>query len=161
MLKAYSNIADMAAWADAQMNRDPDFVIGAPAYLRRWWIIPRNEVQNVYLHEGLRDDDDRALHDHPWANQSYVIKGRYREITPHGIFIREAGSLVTRKATDRHRLELVNGEPFVSLFFTGPKVREWGFWCEDSTALPPRFVHWMDFTAGENGELVGRGCGEV
>lgn len=150
----YSSIADMAAWADRVMTGNPDFVIGRPTYLRRWWIIPRNEMQNVYLHEGLRDDDDRALHDHPWPNQSYLIKGSYREVTPHGEFIRSAGDLVTREATDAHRLELIDGEPFVSLFFTGPKVREWGFHC------PKGWVHWRDFTAGENGEFVGKGCGD-
>lgn len=150
----YADIGDMAAWARAKMINAPDFAIGEPVYLNRWWIIPRNEMQNVYLHQGLRDDDDRALHDHPWPNQSLLLIGRYREITPHGAFIREAGSLVTRKATDAHRLELVDGEPWVSLFFTGAKVREWGFHC------PNGWVHWRDFTAGANGELVGKGCGE-
>lgn len=141
------------------MDREPDFVIGDPVYLRRWHIIPRNPFGNVYLHQGLRSDDDRALHDHPWNNQSILIAGRYREITPAGTFLREAGSVVNRTADSRHRLELINGEPFISLFFTGPKVREWGFWCEDGGG-PARFVHWRDFTAGKNGETVGRGCGE-
>lgn len=151
----YATPDQMADWAGIQMRRTPDFVIGAPIYLRRWWIIPRNEQQNVYLHHGLRDDDDRALHDHPWPNTSYLIIGRYREITPSGVFIREAGSVVHRQATDAHRLELVDGEPFVSLFFTGPKVRDWGFLC------PKGWVHWRDFTGGQHGELVGRGCGEM
>ena len=50
-------------------NREPDFIIGgheAP-YLRRHWLIPRNRFFNIYVHEFLRSDDDRALHDHPWA----------------------------------------------------------------------------------------------
>jgi hypothetical protein len=49
-------------------NRQPDFVIGGPAapYLRRHWLIPRNRFFNIYVHEFLRSDDDRALHDHPW-----------------------------------------------------------------------------------------------
>jgi hypothetical protein len=51
-------------------------------------------------------------------------------------------------------LEILPGERAVSLFMTGPKVREWGFAC------PKGWVHWRDFTGGENGELVGRGCGE-
>ena len=152
---AYASPVEMAAWADRMMERAPDFVIGDPTYLRRWWVVPRNEQQNVYLHEGLRDDDDRALHDHPWPNTSLLIRGRYREITPEGAFVREAGSIVARQATDAHRLQLIDGEPFVSLFFTGPKVREWGFHC------PRGWVHWRDFTAGVNGELVGRGCGEI
>jgi len=151
---SYTDIGDMAAWARAKMIHDPDFVIGEPAYLKRWWIVPRNEFQNVYLHHILRDDDDRALHDHPWDNVSLLLAGRYREITPEGAFVREPGSVVPRKATDSHRLELIDDKPVISLFFTGPKVREWGFHC------PKGWVHWQDFTAGENGELVGRGCGE-
>ncbi|UZW54022.1 hypothetical protein NUH86_10795 [Sphingobium sp. JS3065] len=153
----YASLVDMMGWARAAMVRKPDFVIGEPVapYLRRWWIIPRNEQMNVYLHEILRDDDDRALHDHPWANTSYVIEGCYREITPEGSFIREPGDVVMRQATDMHRLELIDGEPCISLFMTGPKVREWGFAC------PKGWVHWRDFTGGANGELVGRGCGEM
>ena len=151
---SYTSIDDMAVWARARMQRHPDFVIGeadAP-YMRRWWVVPRNEFQNVYLHEILRNDDDRALHDHPWQNTSLLLIGRYREITPDGAFIREAGSLIERAATDSHRLELVDGAPCVSLFFTGAKVRDWGFHC------PKGWVNWRDFTGGVNGELVGRGC---
>lgn len=152
----YASLADMQAWAATVMQRLPDFEIGAdPVYLQRWWIVPRNEQQNVYLHRILRDDDDRALHDHPWANTSYLIAGRYREITPEGAFIREPGSVIARQATDMHRLELIDSEPAVSLFFTGKKVREWGFDC------PKGWVHWRDFTGGANGERVGRGCGEM
>ncbi|HEX7853803.1 MAG TPA: hypothetical protein VF503_08925 [Sphingobium sp.] len=153
---AYASLEDLQAWARGKMQMAPDFVIGdrdAP-YLRRWWIMPRNEWQNLYLHEILRDDDDRALHDHPWANTSLLISGSYREITPGGVYVRDPGSLIERQATDAHRLELIDGAPAVSLFFTGAKVREWGFHC------PSGWVHWQDFTAGENGELVGRGCGE-
>ena len=154
MNNAYTDIDDMAAWARAKMQHGPDFVIGDPTYLQRWFVIPRNEWQNTYLHRGLRDDDDRALHDHPWDNVSLLLTGSYREITPDGTFIREPGALIYRKATDSHRLELVDGKPWVSLFFTGPRVREWGFHC------PNGWVHWRDFTAGPNGELVGKGCGE-
>jgi hypothetical protein len=152
----YTSIEDMQAWARARMQRLPDFVIGDPdrPYLRRWWIVPRNEGCNVYLHEILRSDDDRALHDHPWANTSMLLDGRYVEVTPEGEFLREAGSVVLRQASDAHRLVIPEGGRAVSLFFTGPKVREWGFHC------PKGWVHWRDFTGGENGEIVGRGCGD-
>jgi hypothetical protein len=155
---SYATPAEMAAWALSAMTRQPDFIIGddpdAP-YMLRWWVVPRNEQMNVYLHKILRDDDDRALHDHPWANTSYVIAGRYREITPDGEFIRGPGDVVTREAGALHRLELIGGEPCISLFMTGPKVREWGFAC------PKGWVHWRDFTGGVNGERIGRGCGEM
>lgn len=159
----YASLPDIQAWARAKMQKAPDFIIGEPEtpYMRRWWIIPRNEACNVYLHEILRSDDDRARHDHPWDNRSFVIEGEYTEIAPvdqafpqgdtvH--LVRRAGDQVVREATDAHRLVLPEGVRAVSLFFTGPKVREWGFWCEHG------WRHWMDFTAGVNGETVGQGC---
>lgn len=150
----YTTPEDMLAWARARMQRTPDYVIGDPdrPYMRRWWIVPRNEGCNVYLHEILRSDDDRALHDHPWENTSMLLGGSYIEHTPEGSFLREAGSVVHRQATDAHRLEVLDGGRAISLFMTGPKLREWGFHC------PRGWVHWRDFTAGENGEIVGRGC---
>src|SRR5881392_3402104 len=64
-------------------SRPPDFTVGSPdrPYLQRWWLLPRNPVLNVYLHQFLRDDDDRALHDHPWDWCSVLLKGGYCEHT--------------------------------------------------------------------------------
>lgn len=142
-------------------RRAPDFVIGGEAdpYMRRWWVIPRNRWFNIYLHEVLRDDDDRALHDHPWVNCSIVLRGGYVEVTrkhPAGI-ARAPGTMVFRLARELHRLKVhreIDGTviPCWSLFITGPVVRSWGFQC------PQGWVHWRKFTAGKNGETVGKGC---
>jgi hypothetical protein len=147
-------LADMQAWAARLMaQREPDYVIGDD-YLRRWYVIPRNPWSNIYLHEFRRSDDDRALHDHPWDNASLVLYGEVDEITPEGTFRRSAGDRIERKAADAHRIELIG--PFaVSLFITGPKVREWGFHC------PSGWVHWEQFTAPGDSRLVGAGCGEM
>lgn len=137
-------------------NREPDFKIG-PAdnpYMLRWWLIPRNDVFNVYYHRILHDDDDRALHDHPWPSFSVMMQGSIREITPDGPRVLQKGDCVYRGPELAHRLELVNGEPAETLFITGPRVREWGFHC------PKGWVHWRDFV-GENIGEVGRGCGEM
>lgn len=142
--------------------RAPDFIIGAHdnPYMRRWYIIPRNRWFNVYLHEIRRDDDDRALHDHPWWNVSIVLRGAYREITPKGSFMRRAGSVVFRRAKSAHRLELPIGEygPGIrycwTLFLTGPVVRTWGFHC------PKGWVPWRDFVDERDSGQIGRGCGE-
>jgi len=134
--------------------RKPDFVIGPPAapYLRRWWLIPRNRWFNVYLHEILQSDDDRALHCHPWVNLSIILKGAYREHMPGGISrVLSAGSAVVRRAVAAHRLEVARG-PVWTLFITGPRIREWFFHC------PKGLVHWKDFTATGNYGEVGRGC---
>ena len=153
-LPDYTDLAGMKAWARDVMERAPDFIIG-DNYLRRWWIIPRNEGCNVYLHEILHSDDDRALHDHPWANTSYLIEGSYIEHTPDGRFVREAGSIVHRKAEASHRLEVPAEGRAVSLFITGPKVRDWGFHC------PKGWVRWQDFVEPGDSSQVGRGCGEM
>lgn len=151
---AYATLAQMQDWAASVMLRRPDFVIGAD-YLRRWWIIPRNEGCNIYLHQINHSDDDRALHDHPWANTSYILSGSYIEHTPDGVFTRSAGDIVERDATDLHRLEVIEGAPpVVSLFITGPKVRDWGFQC------PQGWVPWQEFTDPNDSSQVGRGCGE-
>lgn len=149
----YATTAEMAAWAALTMRREPDFIIG-DNYLRRWWIIPRNEGCNIYLHEINNSDDDRALHDHPWENTSMLLEGSYIEHTPDGSFLREAGSIITRRATDAHRLEIVPGGRAVSLFLTGPKLREWGFHCPKGWRL------WSDFVDMRDKGQIGRGCAD-
>jgi hypothetical protein len=161
--------------------RQPDFVIGDPTspYLRRWWVIPRNRFFNIYLHHICRSDDDRALHDHPWASCSIILKGGYWEHTPDGRFWRKPGSVRFRRATAAHRLELSQESVFVThaaywtkqvervtirtpawtLFITGPRVREWGFLC------PKGWTHWRYFLGVKEGEIAkgherGRGCDE-
>lgn len=143
-------------------RRPPDVVIGGEAhpYMRRWWLIPRNRVFNVYLHHFLRSDDDRALHDHPWWNVSVLLAGRYREHTIeaggiHRRTERAAGEMKARLASAAHRIELFDG-PCWTLFITGPRIRTWGFHC------PKGWVDWRIFTnPADGGKTIGRGCGEV
>ena len=149
----YATLSDLQSWARSIMTRSPDFVIG-DNYLRRWWVIPRNEMCNVYLHEILHSDDDRALHDHPWPNTSMILSGGYVEHTPEGVFVRKAGDVIERAATALHRLECEDGQSCVSLFITGPKVRDWGFAC------PQGWIPWQEFTDPNDSSQTGRGCGE-
>jgi hypothetical protein len=138
-------------------RRPPDFIIGSPAnpYLKRWWLIPRNRLFNVYLHQFLRSDDDRALHDHPWLNFSFILKGEYTEhtIPAGGVNVRKiykAGDIKLRRAVASHRIELHAGECW-TLFVTGPAIRSWGFHC------PAGWRHWREFVAENPGE-IGKGC---
>lgn len=160
----------LLAWRVALCRfRAPDFVIGKPGsvYMSRWWVIPRNRWFNVYLHEILRSDDDRALHDHPWLNCSIVLKGGYFEVVPEHRpsfsfpvpptwdLWRGQGSVVLRRPTAAHRLVIGGEGPCWSLFITGPKVREWGFWC------PKGWKKWTDFVAMGNTGEVGQGCDDA
>lgn len=196
-------------------TRPPDFVIGADspggAYLLRWYLTPWRRLQtrlreaaeasptrwnrlraaalnllpNLYLHKFLRDDDDRALHDHPSWAASLIVDGAYIEhtIAAGGIHRRRvlsAGSLRFLPTRHTHRIELIPwadrdpapceecgdgssaasferhpSAPCWTLFLFGPTVREWGFHCPERG-----WVHWREFTAaGKPGE-IGPGCGE-
>lgn len=149
--------------------RPPDFVIGGKEspYMLRWYLIPRNRWFNVYLHKILRDDDDRALHDHVAANISIVLRGSYDEIapdvkaaaTPHMRIAdmplvtkrRRVGSVVFRRASDAHRLEVVSG-PVWTLWIKGPNVRDWFFHCKQGPVL------WSDFVSSSDIGATGKGC---
>jgi hypothetical protein len=166
-------------------SRPADFVIGGidNPYMYRWWIIPRNSVFNVYLHRVVRDDDDRALHDHPFASVSLCLDGRLGEVYAKDVdglgvptevdrFV-HPGDVVWRGARFAHRLFLPrsttdSGEAW-TLFITGPRIREWGFWCPKETKVYDgdgvlltlegrRWVHWKQFTAPNDSSKIGRGC---
>lgn len=184
-------------------KRRPDFIVGAGnpdgPYLNRWFLTPWRRWQrrlgkraeahptawnrlaerlarllpNVYLHQFLRDDDDRALHDHPSWGASLLLVGGYVEhtIAAGGVHRRtqySAGDLRFMPKNHAHRIELLrrvvdNGDPIVrrtdpcvpcfTLFAFGPTVREWGFHCPERG-----WVHWKKFTAADNPGEVGPGC---
>lgn len=177
----------LLAWAERHAKtHEPDVYIGGEAdpYLIRWFVIPRNPIFNIYLHELWRSDDDRALHDHPWLWCSIILRSEYWEVTPvagalvqrHNIY--KARSIRFRGAKSAHRLmvpnlysgpsllfddsgriigrtpkELVPARRPLTLFITGPRMREWGFHC------PQGWRHWRDFTnPADGGATVGRGC---
>lgn len=140
-------------------KRPPDFIIGTreDPHIRRWWIIPRNPLLNVYLHQVLRSDAD-TLHDHPWWNCSIILDGGYGEELPGNRFKwRNKGDVIVRGGKDAHRLIIISGwaEYAVTLFITGPRFREWGFHC------PKGWVPWHQYVDKRDGvSAVGGGCGE-
>ncbi|MDO8421137.1 MAG: hypothetical protein Q7S99_03150 [Parvibaculum sp.] len=141
------------------VRRAPDFIIGGAVnpQLNRWFVVPRNAFGNIYLHQILRSDDDTALHDHPWFNISIVLQGFYWEYVAgeYRPKLRRAGSIVFRRATVAHRLELGDtNTPCWTLFITGPRIREWGFHC------PKGWRPWQEFVDARDIGAVGRGCGE-
>src|SRR5690606_10870352 len=80
-----------------------------------WWNQAKARVSrllpNLYVHVFLRDDDDRALHDHPSWAVSLLLDGSYLEhtIAEGGIHRRrlwEAGSLRFLPTRHAHRIEL-------------------------------------------------------
>jgi hypothetical protein len=141
--------------------RDPDLVIapdGNP-YLYRWHITPAKSKANLYLHIQTADDPERPLHDHPWDNTSVILAGGYEEHIYEGVgrpnplntrtFIRAPGEMIHRKAAWSHRLLMLEDTPYaMTVFVTGPKLRDWGFWYEDKWRL------WSDVTRFEGTKSV-------
>jgi hypothetical protein len=134
------------------IKRKPDFIVG-DGYLSRWWVLPRNRYFNVYLHKFTGNDEDRALHDHPWWSLSILLKGELKEHSFNGVRLIARFLPLIRSAKFAHRLELIKG-PAWTLFVTGPVVRDWGFHCQKG------WVFWKDFVDQNDKGKVGVGCGE-
>jgi len=154
----WGNVMGMIAnkiigWAS---HRKPDLQIGGSEnpYLNRHYLIPRNPYFNIYVHQFIHDDDDRAEHDHPWISLSWLMRGALREQIKGVLRLIMQGSWIFRMAKSQHRLEVVYPRQTWTLFITGPRFRDWGFYC------PKGWVHWKKFTAGAHGETIGHGCGE-
>lgn len=133
----------------------PDLVLhnAEAVYLCRWCIIPRNPILNIYLHQFQGDDDDRALHDHPWWSLSLMLRGVLFEETiraggVHRWRVITTGQLRFRFARFAHRLKIEEDprEFPMTLFITGPRFRRWGFHCPNG---------WVDFGAFK----IFDGCG--
>lgn len=154
-------ITPWRAWYDAvpkaERTRWQRFVVAAT----------RRTLPNLYLHKFMRDDEDRALHDHPSWAISFILWGGYVEhtIAEGGIHHRKAygpGSLRFMRTRHTHRVELhreptpdggTYARPCWTLFLFGPTRRDWGFHCPHRGWVP-----WEEFTAdGLPGE-VGKGC---
>jgi hypothetical protein len=155
----------LLSWALAHAQeiirqREPDEVIGrrgkqsrdVDPYMGRWHLLRKNQlsgIENIYLHRFVRSDPE-DLHDHPWANASILLSGTYTELGGRPVWgiseaVRNPGDVVIRGADVRHAIRSV--EPgTISLFITGPKVREWGFWLDDG------FVPWRDYRAAKDNQ---------
>jgi hypothetical protein len=151
-------------------SRAPGLVIGhaSDPYMHRWFVIPKNRFLNIFVHRIMRDDDDRALHDHPWWSISWIFRNHYFDIVPRnprayrltgrGDLIpirRDEWSLTFRSATALHRIVLPGPgkQEAWTLFFTGPEYRDWGFLCPSGWRSSKVFSAKLD-----GASVVGRGC---
>ena len=102
-------------------------VDGKP-YLTRYYILP-----GVFVHHFHSSDQFDEFHNHPWAWAfSIILKGGYVEerLTSRGITHRfyKAGSINWLTQWDFHRVDLFDMRGCWTLFFVGPRCRQWGFW---------------------------------
>jgi len=111
-----------------------DRVTGEP-YLERYYLLFKERTWfpfNIFLHKFLASDPS-DLHDHPWNYCTFILKGGYFEWKPEpdGRVLREwftRGHFRYRKATSKHRIELMEGVETWTLFIPFRHKRRWGFW---------------------------------
>ena len=156
--------------------RDPDMIIGRSGpdiYLRRWYVIPRNPIFNIYLHNFLMSDVDNYLHTHPWIfNISFLLNGSYLEHLPKNTndwFLNKSREEIVVKRYPFipifrfgyaiHRIELLKDNklklrPIWTIFITGPVIRSWFFVCPWGFRDHKEFLKSTD----ESISVTGRGC---
>jgi len=156
--------------------RKPDVIIGRSGpdvYLRRWYVIPRNPVFNIYLHNFLMSDIDKYLHTHSYLfNISILLNSSYLEHLPKNneewlkgsreeiVVQRYPWRPILRFGQATHRIELfndINGrpKPVWTIFIIGPNNgKSWGFWCPFGLRDHKEFLKNTDETLS----VTGRGC---
>jgi hypothetical protein len=108
-------------------------LLGNPScpYIKRR-ILDFGRLGSVRLHHWYSDDDDRALHDHPWNFLTVVLWGDYVDVSYDGetwvYDYLHRGSIRHRRADWAHT---VRTDGALTLVFTGPKIRQFGFWARD------------------------------
>jgi hypothetical protein len=143
-MSLWTRIADAII---ARAKRTP--YIHLDGYMNRWWLLPYNRFGiAARVHQILRSDEDRHLHDHPWWYVTIILRGGYLEHTDRGgdmdLKWYGPGSVLFRRASHYHRLVLRRGVgeslynyPCWTLFITGPKRKDhdpehscWGFFVD-------------------------------
>lgn len=141
-------------------------------YMNRFWVLnPKGLLsrwKTARIHEILKSDADRHLHDHPWSYTSIILKGSYAEVThwalqseaerwarkerrQGGMYFNEeagrwelrliytAGDVLRRPAGFPHRLVVEPGKSVTTLFIMGNYQNKWGFY------TPEGKIYWRDY----------------
>lgn len=168
-------------WTDERSHGQPwalwrwfDIWKDGRIYLTRLTLF-RCPLFQVMLHWIKQPDQDRGLHDHPWSFFSIILHGEYYETEAQvcsfdGRFQRETRDgqfwlkdLRTRfvrlfnwKGLNKaHKITRIDPRGVVTLVFTGPKRKSWGFYEEDfarrriGSWVPVKYNHWLDYLETE------------
>ena len=128
------------------LNRDGSI------YLERYYILHSKYkwIPGVYLHKFLSSDEDVELHSHPWGlSISLLLSGRYLESRRmngynNSFYIKSriysTGDFNAIRSDNFHRVELITPNVW-TLFLSGNKEHEWGFWDRVTT----KYTQWEEF----------------
>lgn len=109
-------------------------------YMNRWWVFnPYTPIEHkrtftwfpwsVRVHQILRSDRDRHLHDHPWNARTIILSGWYSELRESQLMpiTRNVGDTARLNYGEFHRITSVSEDSVWTLFITGPYIGRWGF----------------------------------
>lgn len=137
-------------------HRVRDIQVDGSNYLRRFYLTPRRlnvygeETGKdlgfgVYLHYFYKGDEDRELHNHPWERAlSFVLLGGYyeeRRTEKDEVILKDIKPLTFNYITKDHFHRVIKKKksPHVwTIFFTGKRVQNWGFWDRDTKDFIPQ-----------------------
>ena len=129
-------------------------------YLERYYVLFKERITfpyNIFLHKFLKSDPD-DVHDHPWNYFTIILKGGYWEWIPVFNTLGEKfseyrvwrgpGSFRFGGMNNYHRIELEPGVNAWTLFFVGPKKREWGFLVNN------KWIHYEQYLADKKNGIL-------
>lgn len=139
-------------------------------YMERYFVATVGRY-TVYLHRFLNADDERYVHDHPWAcARALILCGGYCEerllycdpVAGWASRLRRffPGRINTIKARDFHRLTSMQPETW-TLFWHTPRCKRWGFLQQTDAGtlhvadpVPPGIATWWG--SAPRGDASGR-----
>jgi len=118
-------------WKEVLGNKDLPYLI-------RWTFIFFG--YSLRIHHWLKSDDRRFFHDHSCNLISIIIKGKYKNITPNGIFEAKAWKPRYMNALDQHYLDIPKEGAWTILLCSRP-YHKWGFYVNNHKWRPLRYFH--------------------
>ena len=131
-------IPRVTSWLIKRAQRTPYFHLDG--YMERWWLLNPYDQEthivkhkwfpwSIRIHHILREDYDRALHDHPWNARTFILHGWYREVREEdGEWIRRcAGDTARLNFGEFHAIREVSDGGVWTLFITSRFQGSWGF----------------------------------
>jgi len=107
-------------------------------YLYRWTFLFFN--YSIRIHHWLKSDDMRFFHDHSCDFVSVPLKGRYWNVTPHGVGVAKPWRPWFFRAKQRHYLMIPKGGVW-TLLICGRPYHKWGFYVKGKKVRPLQYFH--------------------
>ena len=94
-------------------------------HFKRWQII-KTPWFSLYLHNILKEDQDRHQHDHPWNISVLILWGGYWEESGNKLKFCRPGTVVKHKYNEFHKIKEILASTWSLALVSNPK-HKWGY----------------------------------